>query len=401
MKGIDIGQVTIHTTPNGDFEYESIDGGHRKRAILGFLNDEFVNPLNEKKFSKHTAVERASFRDIQLTFCTYQNLTGPQVGEIFRTLNSITPVNHQEKLNSYGDIPIANAVREIVRVIVSVGNTPHRLFEYLQSSRSTKKTYSYIKFDNAGLKQDEWVARLFYRYYVDGKNGQAKHEQLQEMYDANPSETVVNDLTKKVTNMLDFILSMAHERYQIYQKTMDIGEANLFARLYLHMENTFGKYSINNRKEFFQTVIAAHLQLGDKNTTDPELLAQSRFDAAKLVWSQYKTSLTDYKSELDALNYPIDLLLSRVDLSNLITVKDKKRNFTQAEKELQLAKQNFKSTITGLPLKLKDAHAGHKVAHAKGGKTVPENLEMVEAEHNTAMGQMSPEDYAKSIAEKS
>ena len=42
LNGENIGEITLVKTPERkDKQYESIDGGHRKRAIYAFMNDEF------------------------------------------------------------------------------------------------------------------------------------------------------------------------------------------------------------------------------------------------------------------------------------------------------------------------------------------------------------------------
>ena len=41
VEGIDIGQITMVRTENASYAYESIDGGHRKRYIKAFFENEF------------------------------------------------------------------------------------------------------------------------------------------------------------------------------------------------------------------------------------------------------------------------------------------------------------------------------------------------------------------------
>ena len=41
-------------------------------------------------------------------------------------------------LNSYGDLPIANYIRELVRVVQGVNNRIHELFEYSQVVKETQ-----------------------------------------------------------------------------------------------------------------------------------------------------------------------------------------------------------------------------------------------------------------------
>lgn len=404
LAGMDIGQITIHETPDGQFVYESIDGGHRKRAILAFLDNKFQvtiqNEAGEVKkafFKDFTDEQRDEFRSIDLSFCAYENLSGPQVGNIFRTLNTITKIENQEMLNSYGDIPIANAIRETVRVIPSIGNTYHQLFETV--TKRTAKSYSYWNnFDNTGLAQDEWVARAFYLYYTGGKVGESDVKQLTAMYDdVELNEAKVADLTKKVHALLKFIQRMATQSVEILGKGLSVAEANLFVRLYLHIESIHGSVIINDDDLFFKAVIKEHLLLSDSKTKDPVLLDPvEQFDKGRPAWSFYKAMMVRYKDSA-AIKYALDMLLNKIILKDFITIKDKKRAFTFDQKKRGLAKQGFKSTITGMPLKMKDAHGDHMQPHSKGGKTDDDNLVLIEKGHNLAKSDLTMDEYLSKL----
>jgi hypothetical protein len=403
LMGMDIGQITIHETPEGEFAYESIDGGHRKRAILAFLDNQFTVTVQDGETVKQafwkdfTKQQREAFKAIELTFCVYENLTGPQVGNIFRTLNTITKIEHQEMLNSYGDIAIANAIRETVRVIPSIGNTYHPLFEIV--TKRTAKTYSYWNnFDNAGLGQDEWVARAFYRYYVGGGVGEADVKQLTAMYDdMDLDATRVADLTKKVHALLKFVQRMATQSVEVFGKGLTVAEANVFVRLYLHIEATHGSVTIKDDEVFFKEVITAHLLLSDNKTKDPALLDPvEQFDKGRPAWSFYKAMMVRYKDQA-AIEFALGMLLEKIQLDSLIVIKDSKRLFSANDKKVALAKQGFKCAITGKPLKMKDAQGDHIDPHSKGGKTDADNLAMIATEHNQAKSNKSLQEYKESL----
>ena len=44
--------------------------------------------------------------------------------------------------------------------------------------------------------------------------------------------------------------------------------------------------------------------------------------------------------------------------------------------------------------------AAHIISHANGGKTTPENMKMVRAKYNIAMGQSNLEEYKKQLREE-
>ena len=170
LRGIDLGQITMHEVWRDGFKYESIDGGHRKRYIKAFFNDEFR--VDGKFYRDLTQEEKKMFLNTELTFCIYTSLKVWDIGYIFRSLNKTTDVNHQEMLNSYGNIPIANAVREMVRPVARVNNKYHSLFDFTERP-GKPRNFINLQFDNKRLRIDEIVARIYYRYYDGGGLGRS------------------------------------------------------------------------------------------------------------------------------------------------------------------------------------------------------------------------------------
>jgi len=81
-----------------------------------------------------------------------------------------------------------------------------------------------------------------------------------------------------------------------------------------------------------------------------------------------------------------------------IIVKDIIRNFSIQQREAKLAEQDFKCAVDGLPLTLSEAEAGHIVAHTNGGSTTYDNLAMVRAKWNKAMGSMDLNVFKEQMA---
>ena len=131
LKGIDIGQITIAKNKDDPkFKYDSVDGGHRKRYIHSYKLNEFK--VNDKLYSELSQEKKDEFNSYELTFVIYDDLDVFTKGYIFRTINETTEVEHQEMLNSYGDVPIANLIRYSVRTVPGVDNPTHQLFELTQ-----------------------------------------------------------------------------------------------------------------------------------------------------------------------------------------------------------------------------------------------------------------------------
>lgn len=158
-KQIDIGQITlVENEDNGKYDLDSVDGGHRKRYIYDYVNNKFK--IDGKYFNQLTDEEQNTFLDYKLSFVIYKPLNKYTRGYIFRTLNKTTDVNHMEMLNSFGDIPVANLIRNAVRVVPGVDNTVNELFEL----GSADGKFRYIDFNNLRLKVEELLARMTYRH---------------------------------------------------------------------------------------------------------------------------------------------------------------------------------------------------------------------------------------------
>ena len=82
--------------------------------------------INGKCFRELEEKEKKDFLNKELMFCIYDNLPNEEKGRIFRTMNETTDVNFIEMVNSYGDIPIANLIREITRLVPQIENSYHR-----------------------------------------------------------------------------------------------------------------------------------------------------------------------------------------------------------------------------------------------------------------------------------
>ena len=117
------------------YDYESVDGGHRKRYIWQYLNNKFK--VNGKYFNELSEEKQRQFLNYEIVLSIYEPLDAYTKGFIFRTLNETTDVNHMEMLNSYGDLSI-NYIRELVRVVQGVNNRIHELFEYSQVGKENQ-----------------------------------------------------------------------------------------------------------------------------------------------------------------------------------------------------------------------------------------------------------------------
>jgi hypothetical protein len=308
-----------------------------------------------------------------------------------------------EMLNSYGDIPIANTVRNMSRYIPTVGNSPHELFSNTYSIKQRKHIYSYVSFDNARLRIDEIVARLFYITYAgNGNLTTASNAELESMYrDSSLDNNAVSKLAVKVKEVLDFLIPMSNARKYWMKKPLNNAEFVLLYRLYFHYNEKYGSWKVDNIDAFFRSFKTAMQQFDRK---DPSDYAKGTFklknngsnadSSDRLIHEAFHGYIGDHVS-MEKSRQLIAWIEHFFDpfKDGSATVLDKKRVFTHSEKEHALAKQLFKDPITHQKLTLHDGVGGHIEAHSKGGSTNIDNLMVLSKEVNSEMGAMNALEY--------
>lgn len=390
LEGIDLGQITLHKTPDGAFKFESVDGGHRKRYIYAFHCNKF-RTIDGRYYRDFSKKEREEFLNIQITFCIYENLTGEQVGYLFRQLNNSTPVNHQEMLNSYGKNPIAAAVRETARPVPGINNSYHQLFEF--NERNSECKFVNVAFNNDGLRIDEMIARIFYRYYDGGGLGVCSDVELEKMYAENPSETKVKNLQKKVDACLDFVMRMAQIRKPLMAKAMPQKEFVLFSRIWMYLEKTYGVFSIPDDQAFFDAIYDAYQPFKLSYEDQPEELQEiSPLSNDKTIGKQFNDSLGEHRPA-KAVVFPIEYIMNEVNILEYIIVRDSRRIFPREWRESRLIEQKYRCAVSGEKIDMTTAQGAHIIAWADGGKREYSNLAMVATKHNSKMGTMSVNQY--------
>jgi hypothetical protein len=407
LLNMDIGQITLRTTPGDNFEMASIDGGHRKRYIHAFFQNRFKTYDDEifgnlppethgKLFRELSPEMKAEFLARELTFCVYDDITDEENAFIFQSLNKTTQVNHQEMLNSYGKKPIAKAIRETVRLVPGIGNTCHSLFEYHERHENDIQTYTKVGFNNIGLRIDEMVARIFYRYYDGGGLGVCGDKDLEKMYQDNISISDCQVLKKKVWKCLNFIELMTQTRRRV-SKNSNLLPKNLFvlfSRIYLYLEERFGMFNIPNENDFFKLIekaYAPYLLVPYPNQIE-ELQQISPLSSEKTIGKQFNDCLGEYRP-IESVKFPIDRIMNSIDILSVITPLDPKRIFPRAWCHAKLIEQNYKCAISGETIDLNNSQGGHNIAWSLGGRTDYNNLVMISTKHNKAMGTLSVSEY--------
>lgn len=407
--GYSIGQITICKNKEGSkYNFESIDGGHRKRYIWQYVQNKFQ--VDGMYFKDHSPDEQNAFKnDYKLYFVVYENLDIYSRGEIFRNLNETTDVVHQEMCNSYGNIFIANLIRDNVRIVPQVGNTPHTLFQFRPSVSTDQinKPYYYLEFDNKRLKTEAQVARICYRLTQKTYLGSSSEDDVNNMYHENKFKE--KELTNKLKSHLDFLQQCAVAKKQTNTDGLTQQDFKLLSFLRYYLLDNYGRFKINDIVEFMKSYRRAFLTIKTGDIGNSKLkqgyrtpvkdipeLKDSRDSAISEIFIKYINAPDNEKKITQAL----DWLLAEFNVLEHLIIQDASRGFNKEQKEIQLDKQGFVCYIDGLTAHMNECEAAHITADADGGLCIPSNMKMVRKCHNQAMGTMNLYTYKKDWDEK-
>src|SRR6056300_1563837 len=394
LLGIDIGQITlVEILTSNIYEHESVDGGHRKRYIWDYIRNKFT--VDGKYFNELDEKTKEAFYNYEIVFSIYEPLDVYTKGYIFRALNETTDVNHQEMLNSYGDTPIANYIRELVRIVAGVNNSIHELFESSLVNKNKEQKFKYLEFNNHRLKVEEMVARIVYRYTQEKLLGASSDDDLENMYEDEQLD--IDSLKRKVKEHFNFLLHCANAKKQLEQRGLTQQDFKMLSFLYHYMIDTYGKFRVDNFIPFIKAYRKSMSLLNDNDGKYGNIKIDLEFDNTARMISEAFTKYLGAPHHDKKIKQTVTWLLQELDIREYVILQDVKRAYTQKEKLDQLALQDYKCAITGNDLKYEDAEAAHIISHHNGGMSTRDNMVMIERKHNRAMGTMNLNDYKNQL----
>ena len=357
-----LGTLLLTSAENVLYQLESVDGGHRKRGIKNFIENKFPlhksSPLGEIYFKDLTNDQKKYFWNTTIDVKIVYDLNSNQKSYMFMTTNKTTDVNAQEMRNSFGNILIANLIRNMVRKM------ENELFEHSINEEKDRAIFKYLNFDNNRLKIEEMVARMVYLIISGGKT--SSDEEMLKMYETDFSENDISNLKKKLKKLLNFLLELCKSRKKIMgHNGMPSKEFTFLYRFYFYLNYTYkDKWIIDDYDSFYKNFSKLYLRI-----------VESKEFAETLYKNDENTIKKNFTGKLGAhdtdkhFDVPIDIFLDNIDINDLVLLLDKKRVATPAEKELQLSKQDFKCYIDEKDLSFSAAVGAHDIPHIKGGKT--------------------------------
>jgi len=399
------------------YDYETLDGAHRIRAIEKFRKGEFrihkncpIVELREKYYADLTDDWKQMFDEYPIQLVIYYGMSSKQKGEQFRIANAGDPVSPMGKLNTYHP----NVVGDIVRAVVHQA----KLFEILQKStnngiKNDKSTY--LKFANKNMCYHEIVARILCMVWHGdrqtpkkaycGAIGSCDHGDngmLVKMYEdadiGKITESDVMRMYKKMMLCLDFLAEIADARRQLKKNEgLTSYEVTLLSRWYMHYTNYHGPFKLNDSVKFYESFYKSLLNfIGSDNDKLIKGYHDGRLISDKK--GAFVGMLSEWKVKDDMVR-PVLWLINEgkfdPEAEGSITVLDRKRCFSRTQIEERLAHQGYTCAISGEKLSAEDARGAHIEPWSEGGKTDQDNFMVVHHAHNAKMSTMNALEYKK------
>lgn len=429
----DLGEIKLTTNPSGSFrKWKSNDGGHRKRSLIAFKNNRFPlhrsSPLGEKYFNELTEEQQERFLNYRLRMVFYPVLSGEENAAAFAQSSNSTPVNFPERMNGFGDTPVANMIRNTVRVVPGVNDEPiHPLFKNFfkrdKHGNISENRYEYFTYDNSRFKHDNVLMRIVTNVWLfdktkgnDAEFGLCDEEKIHNLYKASISQKEADVLWKKSKDCLDFIHKIAKAKYQLRNKNgLNGNEMTMLYRLFFYFSqkcgyNSFKVLDSHNFYEHFSECFLKFTATSQKKKNKKGISILVKRDHSivstivhfgsrdQTIAEAFKWGLTRNEDRIimkQVMTWFFDPNLGGFDPigRELLRPLDPVRFFKKEDVVRQWIAQGRKCGVTGLPLEFSDAQGAHIHSHKRGGWTTLDNLVVVSSEHNRAMGEMNANDY--------
>jgi hypothetical protein len=386
INGYGCGMITVRDIRNnpeaqklyGNAEYLVIDGGHRIRALLAFYMGKLV--VNGKKYLDMDDFDLSSIIvPVDIRECDAHEAT-----ELFRKINTTTPVNFMEMVMSDEESEVCQFIRTQTMNVKEYGNDTHPLFDYKMNSRGDWEVGHFNTAPNPRRKWDEYVAIALIRA-LGGGLVDAGQPEIEKVAANHPPLTEVGK--KAVIKFLNDARDLRTSKFMSNKFNTDTFSAFLVYWFGIYGENR--NFSVKD-KSFYKDFMVTYSKLtgmGNEVATETIEYEGERYFLKEFVRKNIKNFSN---SEVQQVVYGIFKQYANGDG---ILFRDSKRSLSSSESESLLAAQGFVCAIDGLPLELKDAVFAHDTAWSKGGKSELDNGAIIRANHNRDMGTTTLEEY--------
>ena len=400
LRGFSVGTITVRNIENDEKNQEIypgvkwlvLDGGNRIRAMRDFQAGRFA--VNGKNYRQLSEEEKAALEETELSFSVY-TCNDVQATEIFRRLNTVTPVNQIEMIMANDVSKTARAIRERVKSYKEYGyNDIHPIFEIQTKKDGSIKPAHWNTDINPRRKWDEYVGIAFVKTLGKG-NVEAGLQAIEELVETDQPE-----ISKETCKTVDNFLTDALETVKVMGSTKKLN-ADVFAAfqaVWFELYERNKVFSIVDYATFAEQFFMAHTELTglEKNKYDTEVRHFTTGDRntlkskTEIVKKFARTAIKNFANPAEQ-HEVAKLYLNDMDIEDCVMYRDERRTISKDQKFEMLAKQGFRCAIDGDPLSIDDAIFGHDTAWAHGGKI--DGGAIIRKVHNVEMGTTTLDEY--------
>ena len=389
--------ILAETSDNVFFAFESVDGGHRKRAIKAFMDGSLVIVSPEGDALTWNALsdeEQKSFLDSELSFDVYEGLTNYERGHLFRTINITTEVKPQEQLNAFGMTDVACGIRGFVD---GRGQSPRHPFFYISGSNSER--FVNIKEGNSRLRLEELCSRIHY-LLSEGKLVSHKHEDLEKMFDSGKWEAT------KMKDFFNILLQLreAKRRDGRYSENR-LTEKNIRVFTWLHL--TLGSYAIKDYDAFWSGFADAWDTIYDEDSPRWSDVV----DGGDVTYKNQFDTFTSHWSKLSSMQQVVEWFLEEFDVDRYIVRYSKDRVAPKPLQEKQFRNQNmickveqdlYEAGVFPKPERctITETQCAHIVAFSEGSECNLGDFYMIKQKYHKKQGTTPYDIFIKGLIEQ-
>lgn len=344
LRDYDIPKIYLHKVSNDRFDV--VDGQQRIRAIWDFYDDVFSLPKDSdkvngidvagKKYSELDITVSDIIDSYNLDFVILDNKNEDEIREMFLRLQNGTSLKAQEKRNA-----IPSKIRDFVKKVAC-----HDFF------------YK-VNFNNSRLTYDLIAAQMCL-LALKGAICNIKDKDLNEMYWSNQDFDENSNEAKNVLRILKYLNDMFES------KTPELKRYSVIS-LFILIMDMMPNYDIRGREK---DIAKWFIDFEYTRALDEQKPADEQ--NTKLVIYHEKTS--NSSDTFDSLQYRHNFLKESLisHVSNL-PLKDDRRNFDEAQRQVIFRRDNGICKICGKKCEWNEWEADHITPWSKGGKTEIEN----------------------------
>jgi hypothetical protein len=363
LKGEPVGTVELWVNPNGD--YEVLDAQQRLKTLKAIFGDCVKTPKNciidgvdcsEMHYSSLPSIVRNKLVNYQF-LVTISKTSQDDAVQRFIDLNSGNPLSAQDKRS-----PQVSDFAEHIRTITDFENP---LFEFARFIHvDGKLQLRYFNFPHHGRTLDEILSYTFNVIYKDNGDVQSySQSDLNNLYKTMKASP--NEFTDEDRKIFGSILKTLDKLVRV--KNWNVKDTKKKELIYL-------------------LLLLNKINANGGSISDPDAFIKQYYKVIKecrknksLLYNAPNGEISDFATvwRLGTGAPFMNWILQNIfqSLNNIgVIYKDEKRTFSRSEIESKLEEQDCKCAYCSKDLELSEAIGDHMIPHARGGKTIYDNL---------------------------